>query len=66
MIQFFQVRILPIENQTFSLLKYKALMLMEHQTAKPERILKFLQIIPRNCLNKLSVLMSVPKGEIVE
>ena len=41
-------------------------MLMEHQTAKPERILKFLQIIPRNCLNKLSVLMSVPKGEIVE
>ena len=26
---------------------------MEHQIAKPERILKLLQIIPRNCLNKL-------------
>ena len=31
----------------------KRFILMEHQTTKPERILKLLQIIPRNWLNKL-------------
>ena len=52
-IPFFQVPILPIESQTSSSLKYKAFLLIEHQTAKPERILKPLQIITRNCTNKL-------------
>ena len=28
-------------------------MLMEHQTTKPERIPKLLQIVQRKCLNKL-------------
>ena len=31
----------------------KRYMLIEHQITKPEWILKFLQIITRNCLNKL-------------
>ena len=43
----------PIESQTYSLLNKKRFMLMEHQTTKPERIPKLLQIIPRNFLNKL-------------
>ena len=28
-------------------------MYMEHQTNKPEQIQELLQIMPRNCLNKL-------------
>ena len=43
----------PIESQTSTLFKYKTLYIMEHQTTKPERIQKLLQIIPRNCQNKL-------------
>ena len=48
-IPFCEVPISLIESQTSSLLKYKA----EHQTTKPERIQKLLQIVPRNCRNKL-------------
>ena len=40
MILFFQVPISPIENQPSSLLSTKRFILMEHQTTKPERILK--------------------------
>ena len=42
---FCQVPISPIESQASSLLKR----LMEHQTTKPKRILKLLQIILRYC-----------------
>ena len=52
-ISLFQVPISPIESQTSTLFEYKTLYVMEHQTTKPERIQKLLQIIPRNCLNKL-------------
>ena len=52
MIQFCQVPTSLIESQTSSLLT-KRFMLMEHQTIKPEQIQKLLQLVPRNCLNKL-------------
>ena len=52
-IPFCQVPVSLIESQTSYLLKYKALMLMEQQTNKPQRNQILLQIVPRNCLNKL-------------
>ena len=35
-------------------------MLMEHQTTKSERVLKLLQLIPRNCLNDYKLYQGIP------